>query len=243
MATPSIFRDRAADPFDPRVPLFVDADPAPVVGVPAAPAARRRRIRAGVLRGPLLVSVVVAAGIAATWVASTAVLASAAAGVAWLQARNGDPARELVTTVLAAIAALSFVVAWARATVPRRPVRLAGGRGRIAVGEVEDQLRAMLIERPDVVAARVEVENRHRRGLWVSARLDVTPDARLTETLRAATRLTEELVLERLGVALATAPRFDLRYDELDLRAGRAHDFGSAMDRRHDGGGGRGARG
>jgi hypothetical protein len=243
MATPTLSHRFTVDDDGARVSAFPGVpDPIDEPAPRRDPPRRPRRGRAGALRAPLLVTLVAAAAIAATWAASTPALAGAASGVAWLQAQNDLRAREMLTTVLAAAAALSFVVAWARATSPRRPVRLASGRGRIAVEAVAGELRATLLERPDVVAARVEVENRHRRGLWVSGRLDVTPSARLEETLRAATLATEELVNGRLGVALATAPRFDLRYDELDLRAGRAHDIRSHGPRRRDAGDGRAAR-
>jgi hypothetical protein len=237
MATPSLFHDRAADAVGRRISAFPGAP-----GTLAEDAGGRTHTSvARTLRGPLIVAGVGAAAIAAAWGGSVTVLAGAASGVAWLEAHNGDQARQLLTTVIAATVALSFVAAWARATMPRRPVRLAGGRGRIAVGEIEERLRAALLAQPDVVGARVEMENRRRHGVWVTARLDVTPDARLEETLRGATLLTEDLVLGRLGLALATVPQFDLRYDELDLKAGRAHDIRSARARPHDAGDGCGA--
>ncbi len=248
MTTPSVFHRRASAPadaplsalspsaFDASELAAVPAWPRDLSSRPAARGAARRRALPGALRGPLLVTALVAAALAVTWAASVPALAAAASAVAWLRSRDDGSGRAALTVVLAAGAALAFVVAWARATAPRRPVRLAGGRGRIAIGEVEDCLQAMLLERPDLVAASVEVENRHRRGVWVSARLDVTPDARLEDTIDAATHAVEELVYRRLGLDLAGPPRFDLRYDELDLRAGRAHDFGAPRGRPDDGG-------
>jgi hypothetical protein len=227
MVTRSPFHRRTATAVErpvPSVPSANDAEPASV-----GPRGRRPsgdgadgRVAAWFALSTLLAASI----IAATWTASTAELEGAAFVVRWLQAHNDASARAAFTTLLLATTALSFVVAWARASAPRRPVRLAGGRGTIAVAEVEQLLRDALLARPDLVDARVEVENR-RRGLRVTAQLFVTRDAQLMAVIDSVTLLVDELVYDRLGASLAGAPRLDLRYDELDLRAGRSHDFGA----------------
>jgi hypothetical protein len=111
-------------------------------------------------------------------------------------------------------------------------VRLPGESGTIAVTEIESRLDAMLRERHDVVAVETSVENRHRRGLLVAARIAVTPDARLDETIAAAGLLAEAFAHDRLGLPLAAPPRFALRYEELDLRAGRTDDLRANRARR-----------
>ena len=169
-------------------------------------------------RLPLLVALLCAAGIAATWLASTEVVAALVDAAAWLEAHDTVRGRAFASVALAALGGLGVVLAWGRSTSPRRPVRLADGRGTIEVDEVAGRLRAMLLERPDVRGARVAVENRQRRGVLVAAEVDVTPDARLRETLEAAHELAELLFHERLGVRMIAAPAIELHYEELELR-------------------------
>jgi hypothetical protein len=74
-----------------------------------------------------------------------------------------------------------------------------------------------------VRAAHVEVQNLHRRGLAVSATLEVASQARLAQTIDAAAALAEAIVHEEIGVRMWAPPLLDLRYDELDLKAGQAN--------------------
>ncbi|MQA00452.1 MAG: hypothetical protein GEU80_14175 [Dehalococcoidia bacterium] len=177
-----------------------------------------RLARAHPYRLPSLVALLCVAAIAATWLASAEVIAALRDAVAWLEARDTVQGRAFASVGLAALGALGVVLAWGRTTSPRRPVQLAGGRGTIEVDEVTGRLRAMLLERPDVRGARVAVENRQRRGVLVVAEVDVTPDARLRETLEAAHGLAERLFHEQLGVRMIAAPAIELHYEELELR-------------------------
>lgn len=219
------------------------ADPTPMPFAPAAPqlGALDPLVHYGWRRAlvlavrTLLVACVV---LAIVWSASAPVLAATAGGVRWLSAHNDVTGRAVATVAVAFAAALALVLSWARATAPGSAVRLAGGRGTITVAAVEWELEARWLEQPQIVAARASVENRHRRGIRVAARVAVTEDARLDEALAAVAGITERFVHGGLGVDLAAAPRIELRYRELDLRAGRAHDFGAARSRRRDAGGG-----
>jgi len=235
------FASRAAPP-------GAEAPVSPISPFPGARDARgapvlrtRPRERRGVLRALAVGALIVGGLVLLIWGASIEALALAGGVVAWLESRNAPAGRAVATTVVLAAAALALVAAWGRATSLRRAVRLPGGRGTIRVEEVEARLCELLAERRDVVAAEVRVQNRHRRGLRVAARLHVTADARLAETIRAATLLTEELTSGRLGVALAAPPEFDLRYEELDLRAGRAHEWRRGGAGRPGAGGDRGS--
>ncbi|MDA1241428.1 MAG: hypothetical protein O2798_11410, partial [Chloroflexi bacterium] len=126
-----------------------------------------------------------------------------------------------VSVALAATGALALAIAWGRATHPRRAVRLADGRGRMAVDAIAGALRDEIEERADIRGAEVWVENRHRRGVRIHARLRVTRDARIDEVLEAVDMVAMDAAW-RLGVVLSEAPLVDVRYDELDLRVGRA---------------------
>ena len=190
----------------------------PIVQAPRDPDTRRD------LRRATLFAVLADAAVVLTWTAPVPVLDAAVALTAaiatWLRHADGSE-RAMVTTVLAALAALRYVAVWARASSERRPVRLAGGLGTVSVDELAARLRATLLRRPDVRDAQVRVENLHRRGVRVAARIEVTPDARLTETARACAARIERAVAARAGVKLAGAPDIMLRYDELVLRPRR----------------------
>jgi hypothetical protein len=230
MASPPLLRGRSL----PRrgdvglsvvTPLDVDPDATGFLedpgGVERVEYRRRSPASPRTYRGAFLASLLIAALLAVVWAAPVQALESLSTGLAWLERHDSERERAVLTTALAALALLLYVVAWGRATSRRRPVRLAGGRGRIAIEEVEARLRAALQERADIRTARVEVENRHRGGLAVVARLAVSADARLTETIEAATELAEDVIHEGLGVPMAAPPSLELQYEELDLRAGR----------------------
>jgi hypothetical protein len=96
-------------------------------------------------------------------------------------------------------------------------VRLAEGRGTIAVDVLAERLRLAILERPDVEDAGVRVDNLRGKGVRVVAVLAVTANARLTETAEAAIAAIEQALDERAGVALAEPPALELRYEELIL--------------------------
>ena len=121
------------------------------------------------------------------------------------------------TTLIAAAALLGYLAVWARTTAPRRAVRLAGGRGTIAVDVLAGRLRLALLERPDVREAGVRVDNLRGRGVRVAAVLAVTADARLAETAEGAAEAIERSLSAAAGVPLAEPPALELRYDELIL--------------------------
>ena len=229
-------------PRDAPVPIHVpedDAPPAPAPrrfalpdlpdlpepDAPVAPSGYRspQPSRWRAYRGALLLALACAAAVAVTWAADEAILRGMRDGAGWALERTDDRARSIATVVFAAVAALGLVAAWGRATHPRRAVRLSDGRGRMAVDEIAGALRGSLLERADMRSAEVRVENRHRHGIRVHAWLRVTRDARIDEVLEAVDRATEALA-RRLGMTLAELPLVDVRYDELDLRAGRLSD-------------------
>lgn len=213
----------------------VPASREPVPFRPAMPATPitylSLRVRHGGYTRPAIAIVLLcAAVIAVTWLWSTPVL-NALGGTIDLARRNDDSrGRLLATTVVGAGGALAVTVAWGLATRLTRPVRLASGRGTIAVEEIAERLRAMLIERPDVIAAEALVENRHRAGLRVTAWLEVTPQAHLLEVTAAVSEYGELLLHERLGVPMSEPPKVHLTYRELDLTARRARDRGDRSD-------------
>lgn len=197
-------------------------DPEPEAAPPIAYRAPRPR-RLAFYRGAIWTALACAALIALTWIAPTEALRSVRDGASWLLARTDERGQAAVTVVLVAFAALAFAAAWGRATHPRRAVRLSDGRARMAVDEIAGALRDALEGRADTRAVEVRVENRGRHGLRLYAWLRVTRDARIDEVLEAVDAEAAAL-LRRLGLPLAELPLVDVRYDELDLRAGRLRD-------------------
>lgn len=175
-------------------------------------------------RVPLLLAMVWASLIAAVWVAWTPALEGIEDGARALAKRDGDGQTQVsVTVALGAVALLGFVVAWGRATHPRRAVRLSRGRGRMAVDDVAGRLRDAILELRAVREAEVNVENRGRRGLLVHVWMRLAADARIDDTLDQVDAAADWVVHDRLGLLLAEPPLVDVKYDELDLRAARAH--------------------
>lgn len=202
--------------------------------VDAAPPARRIPGAAPAV----LTALVAGVALAILWVASAPTLLAAAGAVDWLAARNGPTGRAIVTVAVVLGAALALVLRWSHATSPSRAVRLAGGRGTISVVDMARALEARWLEIPEVVSARAAVENRHRRGVRVAARVAVTEHARVDEVLTGVVEATARIVTGQLGVDLATQPRVELRYRALDVRAGPAHDFRAPRAGRPEGGDG-----
>lgn len=171
-------------------------------------------------RRPFLLASLLAAAaavlLAVTWGASNEALDAVAQGAAWLQARNDIAARAALSVVLVAGAALAFVVAWSRTTDPRRPVRVSGGRGTIAVDEVARWMRDAVRERTDIRDVVIAVQSQGK-GVRVAARIAVTADARLQETSRGARAAIEQVLAAHVGVPLAAEPQIELRYEELRL--------------------------
>jgi hypothetical protein len=163
-----------------------------------------------------LFAAVMLAGIAATWTVSTEVLATLSAGIEWARTHDDLAAKAAFSVILAASAALAFVIAWARTTDPDRPVRVPGGRGTIAVHELGAWLRDGIEERDDVRSADVQVQSQGK-GVRVTARIAVTADARLQDTAHGATAAIEQTLATRIGVPLAAQPTIELRYEELRL--------------------------
>ena len=175
-------------------------------------------------RGALLFAALMAGLAALAWGASTEALRAASYAVDWLGAHATTRGRMLATVLCAAAAALALIGAWGRETAERRPVRLAGGRARMAVDEVAATVRDALLDDTTLADAAVRVQNLHWRGLRVTVRADLRPQARVDDTVEAVDRVVAEIVEGELGSRLAARPAVDVRYRELDLRLGRAHD-------------------
>ena len=168
-------------------------------------------------RTATLAAALSAGAVALVWAAPQPALDGASAAIEWLRDRDDTAGRTIATTVLVALAALGYVLAWARASSPRRPVRVGDDRGAIPVDELAGWLRDAVLARPDVCDAVVRVENLGRRGVRVALVLGVTPQARLAETAADTSTRVEEALRERAGLQLEEPPAIELRYEELIL--------------------------
>jgi len=235
--------DRDAPPLD----QFVGGDPAieapplrfaapasraAAVGVAADSYASPRPSRWRALRPAMLVTLGVVALLVVTWAAWSPTLDALSEGAGTLASREGDGrTQESFSVGLVAIAVLAFVGAWWRHSHPRRPVRLSDGRGTISVDAIAGQLRAAILDLPEVRSAEVIVENRGGGQVRVRTRLRVTAETRIDDALDGVDDAAEWLVRHQLGLMLAEPPLAEVRYDELDLRAARAGAGVSAADR------------
>lgn len=174
-----------------------------------------------------VVALLAALAIALIWTRQPLVIEAGDDLLGWLRTSD-DRARAVATTVLAAAALLGYLAVWARASSPRRAVRLADGRGTIAVDVLARRLRLALLERADVQEAGVRVDNLRRRGVRVAAVLAVTADARLAETTAGAAAAIERVLTDGVGVPLAEPPTLELRYEELILERPRRKESDAA---------------
>jgi hypothetical protein len=225
-----------------------DGDPDVESAVPNAPIPfdpEHRAARAGYrsmrvpgdghYRGALILAGLCAAAIFATWAWPDPILAWLEGAVNAAQASDGQRFRLLATTALGAVAALGLIAAWGVATRRGRPVRLAGRRGTMALEEIADGLRGMIVERPDILDAHVRLENHHGAGVRVTVWLEVTPHAHLQRVTMVVSRYGELLLHERLGVPMAEPPSVHLSYTELDLTARRTRDRSAGGNQRSAG--------
>lgn len=178
----------------------------------------------GALAFATLVVLASAAAIALVWLAFVPALEATSQAAVWLAARDELVLRAAITTVLVAIALLACIWAWARATTPTRPVRVAGGRGTIPMDQIAAWVRDELETRIDIRQAGVTVV-RQGKGVRVAARIAVTPDARIAETTIAANASIEQVLASQVGVRQAKPPIIEVRYEELRLRPRRFEDM------------------
>jgi hypothetical protein len=187
------------------------------------PAARlARRVLPRDYQGALVFTALMAVLIGATWVATIQSLQSLAEAIFWIEAHLDTSGQAIVTTVLAAAAGLALAIAWGRATALGRPIKLPSG-GQVAVNEVATQLRSLILEADAVHEADVQVDNLHRNGVRVAARLHVASHADLNRTVDVVCEQTEWFLHAHLLVRLSSIPSVELSFDELDLRVGRVH--------------------
>ncbi len=172
-------------------------------------------------RGALIFAGLMAGLAALVWGASTGTLQAVGGALDWLRVHDTTQGRALTTVLAATAAALALIGAWGRETAERRPVRLAGGRARMAVDEVAAALRDAILDDAGIADAGVRVRNLHRRGRRVAVRADIHPRARIVDTLDGVDAVVREIVQRQMGVRLAARPAVDVRYQELDLRLGR----------------------
>jgi len=187
------------------------------------PAATLRRSRSNRYRGALGFAMLMGLFLSVTWFAPLETLRSISEATAWLELRATTGGRATASTIFIAAGALGLAIAWARATALNRPIRLPSG-GRITVNDLSSQLESLFLESEAVHRAEVRVDNLHRRGVRVVARLHVASHADLNRTVEAVCEQTEWFLHAHLLVRLSSIPSVQLSFDELNLRAGRVHD-------------------
>lgn len=175
------------------------------------------------LRVPVVVTAIALALLVATWTTWDPLLRGISESTSALAEREGDGrTRETVSVGIGALAVLAFVATWWRGSHPRRPVRLADGRGTIGVDAIAGQLRTAILDLPEVRVAEVAVENRGGGQVRVRTWLRVTAEARIDDALDGVDAAADWLVHHRLGLMLSEPPLAEVRYDELNLRPTRA---------------------
>lgn len=191
-----------------------------------APSPATRRPRRGRLEGyrvALVLTMTAVVLIALVWLAPIEALNASDDAISWLEQRLTPTGQALATTTLATVALLALTLAWGRATALGRPVTLPAG-GKVTVQEIATRLEQMIEARNDIASAEVRVENLHRRGVRVAARIHVASHANLTGAIQMVAEAAELLLHGHLLVRLSSPPSVEVHFQELDLRSGQAHD-------------------
>jgi hypothetical protein len=161
--------------------------------------------------------------IALVWIAPSEALNASDGAINWLKQRLTPAGQAIATTALATIVLLALTLAWGRATALGRPVALPAG-GKVTVQEIATRLEQMIEARNDIASAEVRVDNLHRRGVRVAARIHVASHANLTGAIQMVSEAAELLLHGHLLVRLSSRPSVEVYFQELDLRSGQVHD-------------------
>jgi hypothetical protein len=139
----------------------------------------------------------------------------------WLRDHEERDTKLIITLVAMVVALLAFSVIIVEMTPsPTQQMRVRNikhGDGKISTTEMAQRAEMEATTVPHVAACQAIVAARGRR-VEVSLELDVDAGADLAQTAEEACRRVHELIDQRMGIALARAPRARLHYRELKLR-------------------------
>lgn len=143
----------------------------------------------------------------------------------WLDERNTDGTKFIVTTVAVVIAVMSLTVLiielYPRAGGQARVTDLRVGDAVLSTAAIGQRVEEAVNLVPSVADVRATVKAK-RKGVVVDLDLHVDPEADLAAVIDEASEAARAVLTEKVHVALAEPPRTRIHYRELRLR-GRSH--------------------
>jgi hypothetical protein len=138
----------------------------------------------------------------------------------WLDERNTDGTKGIITAAAVAVAMLSLTVLiielYPRANGQVRVTDLQVGDAVLSTAAVGQRVEEAVTLVPNVSDVRATVKAK-RRGVVVNLDLHVDPDANLATVIDDASEAARSILTDKVHVALAEPPRTRIHYRELRL--------------------------
>jgi hypothetical protein len=139
----------------------------------------------------------------------------------WLDERNTDGTKFIITTAAVAIAMMSLTVLvielYPRAGGQARVTDLRVGDAVLSTTAIGQRVEEAVNLVPSVADVRATVKAK-RKGVVVNLDLHVDPEANLAAVIDEASEAARTVLTEKVHVALAEPPRTRIHYRELRLR-------------------------
>ena len=141
--------------------------------------------------------------------------------VQWVDDNDGDMEKALLTTISASIALLATIVLVIE-LIPRRGpgVKVSGlarGNATLSVAAIGQRIEEAVCLVPNVSEVKATVTSK-KNGVLVALDLQVDPDANLATVTDEACQVAEDVLENRVHVALLKPPTARLHYRELRLQ-------------------------
>lgn len=141
--------------------------------------------------------------------------------VNWLDERNTDGTRFIITTAAVAIGVMALTVLivelYPRAGGQVKVTDLQVGDAVLSTAAIGQRVEEAVTLVPDVADVRATVKAK-RKGVVVNLDLHVDPQANLAAVIDEASEAARTVLTEKVHVALAEPPRTRIHYRELRLR-------------------------
>ena len=156
-----------------------------------------------------------------TWTIPNRTINWLADAVQWMDDNDGDLEKALLTTISASIALLATIVLVIE-LIPRRGpgVKVSGlarGNATLSAAAIEQRIEEAVCLVPNVSEVKATVTSK-KNGVLVALDLQVDPDANLATVTDEACQVAEDVLENRVHVALLKPPTARLHYRELRLQ-------------------------
>lgn len=140
--------------------------------------------------------------------------------VDWIDANDGDLEKALLTTISATIGLFAVIVLllelFPRSGPDVKVTDLSRGDATLSTAAIGQRIEEAVCQVPNVAEVRANVRAR-KRGVLVSLDLQVDPEANLATVTDEACRVAQDVLTDRVHVALLRPPTARLHYRELRL--------------------------